>query len=70
MSNGKNERQSRAKVKFRKGGPDDIIYLLHQRGDKSQAISDRYGLTVEEVDAAIDRCRKRKRKESGETFSD
>jgi hypothetical protein len=68
MTQRNNKRQSPTKVKFRIGGPDDTIYLLHQRGDTSQTISERFGLRVEEVEAAIERCRARKRRESGETF--
>lgn len=67
MNQRSNEEQGPAKGQkgqFRIGGPDEVIYILHQRGDTSQAISERYGLRLEEVEAAIDRCRARVRRES------
>jgi hypothetical protein len=65
MTQRSNEEQGPTKGKFRIGGPDDAIYLLHQRGDTCQSISERFGLRAEEVEAAIDRCRARERGESG-----
>ncbi len=65
MTQRSNEGQGPTKEKFQIGGPDEVIYLLHQRGDGSQTISERFGLRVEDVEAAIDRCRARRRSELG-----
>jgi hypothetical protein len=70
MTQRSKEEQAPTKEKFRIGRTDEIIYLLHRRGDTSQTISERYGLRLEDVEAAIDRCRARKRSETGETFHD
>jgi len=42
--------------KFRIGARDDVIFILYQRGDSPRTISERYGLSIEEVQAAIQRC--------------
>lgn len=62
MTQRNDEARTPATRKFRIGEPDDLIHVLHQRGDTCQTISERFGLRVEEVEAAIERCRARKRR--------
>jgi hypothetical protein len=47
----------RSAGKFRIGGPDELIFLMYERGDTPQTICERYGLSIDEVEAAIKRCR-------------
>ena len=70
MSQRDNKSQNPTRNAFRIGGPDDAIFLLHERGDTNQSISRRFGLKAEEVEAAIERCRARKQSRSGETFDE
>jgi DNA-directed RNA polymerase specialized sigma24 family protein len=70
MTERSNEEQGSTKEKFRIGGRDEVIYLLHRRGDASQEISERYGVKLEDVEAAISRCRARERRESGKKVSE
>lgn len=56
----------RAPAKFRIGGPDETVYLLYRRGDTCQEISARFGLSVDEVSAAIERARAGERQELNE----
>lgn len=59
MTQQDDEAQSATTRKFRIGERDDLIVLLHERGDTSQTICERFGLSAEEVEAAILRFRSR-----------
>ena len=52
---------------FRIGGPDEALHLLYERGDSVEQISERFRLTIEEVEAAIHRSRARKQEYEEET---
>ena len=46
MTQRSKEEQAPTNEKFRIGRTDEIIYLLHRRGDASQTISERYSLRL------------------------